>query len=117
MMITNCLAMLCITGAVAIDGDTMRLDSPGKNLRIRLWGINAPEIATPEGVEASKSLAQLIDGKSVACDLMDVDRYGRPVVRCATSDTPDIACELVKRGAATDWPKYSSGAYDGCASR
>lgn len=32
-----CLAALCITGAVAIDGDTLRLDAPRKDLRLRVY--------------------------------------------------------------------------------
>lgn len=116
-MISTCTAILCIIGAVAIDGDTMRLDSPGKSLRFRLWGINAPEVDSDEGVLASRALARLIAGQAVSCELMDVDRYGRPVVRCGTADTPDIACEMVREGAATDWPKYSDGAYANCADR
>lgn len=113
----TCLAAYCITGAVAIDGDTIRLDSPGKNLRFRLWGISAPEIRDPGGVEASRALAALIEGQTLACELMDVDRYSRPVVRCATAEMPDLGCEMVRQGHARDWPQYSGGAYAGCARR
>ncbi|MFC0339793.1 thermonuclease family protein [Paracoccus niistensis] len=118
----TCLAAICVTGAVAIDGDTVRLDSPGKNLRLRLWGISAPEIREPGGVEASRALAALIDGQTLACDLMDVDRYGRPVVRCATATVADLSCEMVRQGHAKDWPQYSRGAYvaaaeGGCINR
>ena len=35
-----CLAALCITGAVAVDGDTLRVNTPGKDFRLRLWGIS-----------------------------------------------------------------------------
>lgn len=111
----TCLAALCITGAVAIDGDTIRLDSPGKSLRLRLWGISAPEIRDPGGVEASRALGALVDGQTLACSLMDVDRYGRPVVRCGTAAVADLGCEMVGQGHARDWPQYSRGAYMGCA--
>lgn len=110
----TCLAALCISGAVAIDGDTIRLDSPGKNLRLRIWGINAPEIKGPGGVEASRALARLIADQTLSCDLMDVDRYSRPVVRCATPSVSDVACEMVRQGHAKDWPTYSKGAYRDC---
>ncbi len=116
-MIISCLAAICLTGAVAIDGDTMRIDSQGENLRFRLWGIDAPEVATAQGVRASRALAHLITGQTVSCALMDIDRYGRPVVRCATTSVPDIACEMVRLGHAVDWPKYSGGAYSECAPR
>ncbi len=116
-MINSCLAAICITGAVAIDGDTIRLDSPGKNLRFRLWGIDAPEVQAPDGLRASRALAQLIAGQTLICALMDVDPYGRPVVRCGTAIVPDIACELVRLGHARDWPKFSGGAYSECRNR
>lgn len=108
------IASLIITGAVAIDGDTLRLDSPGKNLRLRLWGIDAPEIKEPGGIEASRALAELAGGQKLICDLMDVDRYGGPVVRCGTAAVRDLACELVRQGHAEDWPRYSKGRYSGC---
>lgn len=112
----GCLAALCLTGAIAIDGDTLRLDGPGKDLRLRLWGINAPEAGTPGGPEATDALARLVAGRVLACDLKDVDRYGRPVVRCE-AEGRDIACDLVRTGHATDWPRYSKGAYAGCGDR
>lgn len=112
-MIT-CLAALCITGAIAIDGDTIRLDSPGKNLRLRVWGISATEIRDPGGVESSRALAMLIEGKTLAFNLKDVDRYGRPVVRCELPSGADISCEMIRRGHAEEWQRYSKGAYMGC---
>lgn len=113
-MLISCLAAICLTGAVAIDGDTLRIDSPEKNLRFRLWGIDAPEVQTPGGMRASRALAHLISGQTLSCDLMDVDPFGRPVVRCATATIPDIACELISLGHAHDWPKFSGGAYSEC---
>ena len=110
----SCLAALCITGAVAIDGDTLRLDSPGRDLRLRLWGIDAPEIKAAGGIEASRALSRLVKGRTLACELMDVDRYGRPVVRCSTEAVGDLACELVRQGHARDWPRFSKGAYADC---
>jgi len=115
-MIT-CLAALCITGAVAIDGDTIRLDSPGQNLRLRVWGINAPEIRDPGGVDASRALAALIKGQTLACDLMDVDRYDRPVIRCKLPSGADLSCEMIRQGHAEEWTRYSGGAYARCSRR
>lgn len=112
-MITS-LAAIIITGAIAIDGDTIRLDSPSRNLRLRVWGINAPEIKEPGGVEASRALSRLVKDQTLNCNLMDVDHYGRPVVQCSTARVNDIACEMVRQGHARDWPKFSGGAYAGC---
>ena len=75
----------------------------------------APELKAPLGIDAREALARLVDNKTVSCDLMDVDTYGRPVVRCGTATTPDIACELVRYGTARDFPRYSAGYYASCA--
>ncbi|QEU08693.1 thermonuclease family protein [Paracoccus yeei] len=111
-----CLAALCLSGAVAIDGDTLRLDSPGKDLRLRLWGINAPEAKAPGGGGATRALTRIVADRTLACDLKDVDRYGRPVVRCE-AEGRDIACEMVRMGHATDWPLYSKDAMPAAATR
>lgn len=111
----TCLAAICLTGVVAIDGDTLRIDAPGKDLRLRLWGISAPEIRDPGGTAARSALADLVHRRQLACDLMDVDRYSRPVVRCALPGGADLACEMVRTGHARDWPRYSRGAYARCA--
>ncbi|MFB9223666.1 thermonuclease family protein [Paracoccus cavernae] len=108
------LATIIITGAVAIDGDTIRLDSPGKNLRLRIGGINAPEIKESGGAEASRALSRLVADETLRCDVRDVDHYGMPVVHCATERIPDIACEMVRQSHARDWPRYSKGAYADC---
>ena len=76
-------------GVVAIDGDTIRLEIPRKNLCLWLWGISAPKIGGPRRVEVRCALAALVEGGMLACELMDVDRYWRPVVRFGTVKVPD----------------------------
>ena len=105
-----CLFALCLTGAIAIDGDTLRLDGQ----RYRLWGVDAPERSEPGAVASKAELADLIEGQRLVCELIDTDRYDRPVVRCDLPDGRDLACELVRLGAAEDWPRYSQGAYAKC---
>ena len=101
---------LFLTGLIATDGDTMRAG----DVKIRLWGIDAPERGDP-GYRASKdALRDLIEGQTLACDEMYLDRYGRTVARCTLPDGRDLACELVGQDAARDWPKYSKGFYEGC---
>jgi endonuclease YncB( thermonuclease family) len=106
----TCLAALCLVGALAVDGDTLRLDGQ----RYRLWGIDAPEMREPAGPGAKRALAGLIAGQPLACDWIDTDRYGRPVVRCDLPDGRDLSCAMAATGRATDWPRYSAGRYEGC---
>lgn len=113
-MMLACIAALCITGAVAIDVDTIRAGGGGKGLSLRLWGIDAPEFGDADGVEATQSLEALIAGHTLQCEIKDVDHYGRLVVRCATSAIPDIACAMVRAGHAKDWPGYRQGVYVNC---
>jgi endonuclease YncB( thermonuclease family) len=104
------LAALCLIGATAVDGDTIRSDGQ----RLRIWGIQAPEMGEPGGDAAKSAMRRLIAGRALSCDVIDIDRYDRPVVRCDLPDGTDLACRLVAMGAAVDWPKYSRGAYEGC---
>ncbi|AXC50025.1 thermonuclease family protein [Paracoccus suum] len=106
----TCLAALCLIGALAVDGDTLRAG----DLRVRIWGIDAPERMDPYGPASSAAMAALIDGKVLACDDRGPDRYGRTVSRCVLPDGRDIACVMVAAGQAKDWPRYSKGAYAAC---
>ena len=45
------------------DGDTLTLRVDGGNLRVRLDGIDAPELGQPYGKSARRSLAQICRGK------------------------------------------------------
>jgi len=74
--------------ATVIDGDTIRI----RGERIRLYGIDAPERHQPcftaEGVKfpcspvVTRALEERIRGQTVACQVMDVDRWGRLIGRC-----------------------------------
>lgn len=102
--------ILTLIGAVAIDGDTLKLNGES----YRLWGIDAPERSDPAGPAATKALRGLIRGKALTCTRMDTDRYGRSVVQCVLPDGTDLACAMIAAGHAEDWPRYSGGYYRGC---
>lgn len=96
-----------------VDGDTIHLGDE----RIRLWGIDAPEMGTQEGSVAREYLLGLVaqvDPDMLRCQIMYHDRYGRAVARCITPDNADLACEMVRAGHARDWPGYSGGYYARC---
>ncbi len=95
-----------------IDGDSLRKG----DLEIRLFGIDAPEakqscndgrgVAYQCGVEARKSLQQLVAGKELKCKKRDVDRYGRTVAVCEVNGV-EINREMVRLGWAIAYDKHS----------
>ena len=107
-----------ISGKVTIthisDGDSLR---SGK-LRIRLFGIDAPEKnqqCTNEngakwacGETAQKALEALVaKAPNLQCDLIDVDRYRRVLMQCFDGKT-DLGAALVRAGLALAYRQYSS---------
>lgn len=97
--------------ASVIDGDTLEIH--GK--RIRLFGIDAPEsrqLCSQDGAKykcgqkAALALDEFIDGRSLACEHKDTDRYGRIVAVCHVGET-DLNGWLVENGWALAYVQYS----------
>ena len=95
------------------DGDSLR----SGNLRIRLFGIDAPELKQQCadqngvlwgcGVAAQRQLNGLIDtNKNLQCSLRDVDRYGRLIMQCFNGAT-DIGAAMVRSGHALAYRHFS----------
>ena len=95
------------------DGDSLR---SGK-LRIRIFGIDAPELkqqcqdqngsAWACGLAARQQLENLLDtDKLLHCELRDVDRYGRLVMQCFRG-TVDIGAAMVRSGHALAYRSFS----------
>ena len=95
------------------DGDTIR----SGQLRIRLHGIDAPErqqhCTTPEGArwacgnaarDALKTLVASV--AALDCQITDVDRYGRLIMRCFAGEV-DVGARLVRTGMALAYRRYA----------
>ena len=95
-----------------LDGDTFTLS--GESRRIRVWGLDAPEWNHQGGSTATSTLRSLISGKQLRCAVLDVDRYGRLVAQCVLPNGRDIAAEMIRSGAATEYCRYSGGYYGTC---
>lgn len=90
-----------------VDGDTFIMSGA----RVRLWGIDAPELRTAYGPHAKAALVRLVaDDAKFSCEIKDNDRYKRIVARCRNKHG-DIGAAMVAAGHAYDWSRYSSGAY------
>ena len=67
------------------DGDTIRMNIQGAEVPVRLWGIDAPEIDRPEGVNARDYLASLVPRDSrVEIHPVETDRHGKIVAVIGT---------------------------------
>ena len=71
-----------------VDGDTFWISSADE--RIRVWGLDAPEVDMPGGSPATATLTALISGQQLTCRQRDIDRYGRIVGQCFLPDGRDI---------------------------
>ena len=110
-----------VTGTVTkvSDGDTIHLTTPEQTkLRVRLYGIDAPETpkinnrtgrvnkpGQPYGDEAWKALESKIMGKQVRLDIIDIDRYKRSV-GIIWLDERNINLEMVIEGYAEAYVEY-----------
>ena len=90
-----------------IDGDTIVI---GKT-RIRLAGIDAPELDHPWGQKSKWALVALCKNQTITAEVTGELSYDRVVARCCLPDGRDLAAELVKVGLALDWPRFSGGRY------
>ncbi len=95
--------------AFVIDGDTIEIGGT----RIRLAGIDAPELDHPYGTKAKWTLVNLCKGQIVRAVFDEEMSHDRVVATCTLPDRRDLAAEMVKAGMAIDWPKFSRGRYFG----
>jgi endonuclease YncB( thermonuclease family) len=81
------------------DGDTLEVvREPGaQQVRIRIFGIDAPERGQPWSRRARQALAERALGKPVRVNAVDIDRYGRTVGEVYADDVC-VGCELVRAG-------------------
>ncbi len=101
----------------ASDGDSILLN---KAIKIRLWGIDAPEYdqqctqgskKVDCGRKAQKFLESLLQGGKISCRQKDIDHYGRIIAICKTNDNIEINKRLVEEGWAIDYTRYSGARY------
>lgn len=93
--------------AWVIDGDTIDIGGT----RIRLAGVDAPEMDHPYGKKAKWALVNLCKGQEVRA-VFDGDlSHERTVATCYLPDGRDLSAEMVMAGLAIDWPKFSKGKY------
>ena len=96
-----------------VDGDTIQvIDSNGIKFKIRLLGIDTPELKQRFGYESSLSLKKIIDEKSVIIiskpeknKPYTLGRYKRIIGKIILNGK-DINLEMVQKGMAWHYKKY-----------
>ena len=95
--------------AWVVDGDTLDINGT----RIRLAGIDAPEMDHPYGNTAKWALVNLCKGQEIRAEFDGDLSHDRTVATCYLPDGRNLSAEMVKAGMAIDWPKFSHGKYSG----
>ena len=99
-------AATVVEGAVSrvSDGDTLwvRPAGGGRPIKIRLDGLDAPEICQPGGREARQALEKLVLRQSVTVAVRLRDDYGRRVATLRREGR-DIGEQLVRQGLAWNY--------------
>ena len=106
------VAAATLTGnADIVDGDTIKVGG----IPVRLYGIDAPEgrqtcqrdaKTYACGKQATKTLATLIAGQSVQCEIIGRDDYARALGVCMVGDV-ELNRTMVRNGWALAFVKYS----------
>lgn len=91
------------------DGDTLTVRCPDGVLRVRVWGIDAPESGQePWGDLATRHFESLLGGtREVQVQVVDIDRYGRTVARIFIDDR-DLGLAMVRDGQAIVYEQFNN---------
>ncbi len=90
------------------DGDTIDISHNGQPVRVRLHGIDTPEMGQAFGNKAKHFTARLVFQQNVTVRITDKDRYGRLVGEVILDDGRILNHELVKVGLAWWYRRYAS---------
>lgn len=92
------------------DGDSLTgLTADRQQLKIRLDGVDAPELGQPFGKAAKRALSEKVFGRKATVAVKGHDLYGR-LVGQVTIDGRDVARELVREGYAWCDPRFNHDA-------
>jgi len=88
------------------DGDTIKvLKSGNEQVKIRLAGIDCPEKKQPWGTKAKHAISDLVAGKTVMIEVIDIDRYQRIIGRVFLNDI-NVNRALVQGGHCWAYTRY-----------
>ena len=84
-----------------VDGDTLHVQPAqgGASQKLRIKGIDAPEVCQAWGMQSREALARLVWGQRVTVQLNDVDDHGRWLAQVFVNGE-DVGARLVAQGHA-----------------
>jgi micrococcal nuclease len=112
LSLAQCVEMETAGRVVGIaDGDTFTMiDHHNKQVRVRLYGIDAPEKNQDFGKVSKKFLSDLIFNKAVEIQEVDTDRYGR-IIAIVRIDSLIVNEALLQAGLAWHYREYDDNPY------
>jgi len=110
-----CTPLAAMTGRAThvSDGDTLwvRPATGGRPIKLRLQGLDAPEICQAGGVAARDALAELVKEQDLQVEELGRDSWGRTLARVSVAHH-DIGSRLVQDGHAwSDLFHHDPGPY------
>ena len=111
LLLTFLLAIPCLSWAwsgkvVSIaEGDTITVLRDKEQVRIRLYGIDTPELGQAFGTKAKQLTSGMVFGEVVEVEPVDTDRYGRTVALVSVFKRL-VNEELVNAGYAWVYTHY-----------
>jgi len=89
------------------DGDTLTVLQGKRQIKLRLEGIDCPELHQSFGTRARQFTSSLVFGRKVTVSAQYLDRIGRTVSRVSVNGK-DVSLALVEAGLAWHYRRYSS---------
>ena len=93
------------------DGDTVRVLVGSETVKVRLWGIDAPEHNQAFGTRSQQALSAAAFGQDVIVEAVGQDRYGRTLGVIYVGKV-NVNLEQVRLGLAWWYQKYAPRALE-----
>lgn len=92
-----------------IDGDTLKVAVDGIEMKIRLWGIDSPEMDQSHGDGARRELqAMTPQGSQITIHPLSMDQYGRVIGNVGENSQWSVNFRMVAQGWAYHYQEFSA---------
>lgn len=89
------------------DGDTIRIRTGNATIKVRLFGIDAPELGQPFSRASREKLSALTFGKTVRLLPHGRDTFGRQLAEVLLKDGTNVNHAMVREGLALYFRRYA----------